>query len=47
MVGLELYGIGGALVAPILAAVLLATLVELAPADPLPSGDDGVLDRQG
>ena len=47
MVGLELYGIGGALVAPILAAVLLATLVELAPAEPLPSESDGVLDRQG
>jgi predicted PurR-regulated permease PerM len=47
MVGLELYGIGGALVAPVLAAVLLAVLVELAPAEPLPSVDDGVLDGQG
>ena len=47
MVGLELYGIGGALVAPILATLLLAALVELAPPDPLPSEADGVLDRQG
>ena len=31
----------------VLAAFLLATLVELAPADPLPSVDDGLLDRQG
>ena len=47
MVGLELYGIGGALVAPILAILVLAVLVELAPPDPLPSEDHGVLDRQG
>jgi predicted PurR-regulated permease PerM len=44
MVGLELYGIGGALIAPILATFVLATLVELAPPDPLPSEANGVLD---
>jgi predicted PurR-regulated permease PerM len=44
MVGLELYGIGGALAAAALAVVLAALADELLPTDPTPTGGESVID---
>jgi predicted PurR-regulated permease PerM len=44
MIGLELYGIGGALAAVALAVVAAALADELLPTDPIPSGGESVMD---
>jgi predicted PurR-regulated permease PerM len=44
MIGLELYGIGGALAAPTLAIVAAALADELLPTDPTPDGGESVID---